>query len=37
VHINLDGRGATIFQQITRESVGKRMAMVLWKKARAKW
>jgi preprotein translocase subunit SecD len=29
VHINLDGRGATIFQQITRESVGKRMAMVL--------
>lgn len=32
VHINLDGRGATIFQQITRESVGKRMAMVLVEK-----
>lgn len=29
VHVNLDGRGAAIFQQITRESVGKRMAMVL--------
>ncbi len=34
VHINLDGRGATIFQQITRESVGKRMAMVLVEKGR---
>jgi len=32
VHINLDGRGATIFQQITRESIGKRMAMVLVEK-----
>lgn len=29
VHVNLDGRGAAIFQQVTRESVGKRMAMVL--------
>ena len=29
VHVNLDGRGATTFQQITRENVGKRMAMVL--------
>jgi preprotein translocase subunit SecD len=34
VHINLDGRGATIFQQITRESVGKRMAMVLVEKGK---
>jgi preprotein translocase subunit SecD len=34
VHINLDGRGATIFQQITRESIGKRMAMVLVEKGK---
>jgi len=34
VHINLDGRGATIFQQITRENVGKRMAMVLVEKGK---
>ena len=34
VHINLDGRGATLFQQITRESVGKRMAMVLVEKGK---
>jgi preprotein translocase subunit SecD len=34
VHINLDGRGATIFQQVTRESVGKRMAMVLVEKGK---
>jgi preprotein translocase subunit SecD len=29
VHLNLDGKGARIFQQVTRDSVGKRMAMVL--------
>lgn len=29
VHVNLDGRGAATFQQITRDNVGKRMAMVL--------
>jgi preprotein translocase subunit SecD len=29
VHITLDGKGARIFQQVTRENVGKRMAMVL--------
>jgi preprotein translocase subunit SecD len=32
VHINLDGKGARIFQQVTRENVGKRMAMVLIEK-----
>jgi preprotein translocase subunit SecD len=32
VHINLDGTGARIFQQLTRENVGKRMAMVLSEK-----
>jgi preprotein translocase subunit SecD len=32
VHITLDGTGARIFQQITRENVGKRMAMVLIEK-----
>ena len=30
VHINLDGTGARIFQQVTRESVGKRMAILLF-------
>jgi preprotein translocase subunit SecD len=34
VHITLDGTGARIFQQITRESVGKRMAMVLVEKGK---
>ena len=34
VHINLDGRGATIFQQVTRESIGKRMAMILVEKGK---
>ena len=35
VHITLDGKGARIFQQVTRESVGKRMAMVLIEKGKA--
>jgi preprotein translocase subunit SecD len=35
VHINLDGKGARVFQQVTRENVGKRMAMVLVEKGRA--
>ena len=35
VHITLDGKGARIFQQVTRESVGKRMAMVLVEKGKA--
>ena len=34
VHITLDGTGARIFQQITRENVGKRMAMVLVEKGK---
>jgi len=34
VHINLDGKGARIFQQVTRESIGKRMAMVLIEKGK---
>jgi preprotein translocase subunit SecD len=29
VHLTLDGRGATLFQQATRENVGRRIAMVL--------
>ncbi len=38
VHITLDGTGARIFQQLTRENVGKRMAMVLMRKGQgAKW
>jgi len=32
VHITLDGSGARIFQQLTRDNVGKRMAMVLVEK-----
>jgi len=35
VHITLDGKGARIFQQVTRENVGKRMAMVLVEKGKA--
>lgn len=34
VHLNLDGRGATIFQQVTRENVGRRLAMVLVERGR---
>ena len=35
VHLNLDGRGATIFQQTTRENVGRRIAMVLVERGKA--
>jgi preprotein translocase subunit SecD len=34
VHISLDGTGARIFQQVTRESVGKRMAILLFEKGK---
>src|SRR5690606_18426626 len=32
VHITLDGTGARIFQQVTRENVGRRMAIILFEK-----
>ena len=32
VHINLDGKGARIFRDVTRENVGKRMAILLIEK-----
>ena len=35
VHVNLDGSGARIFKEITRENVGKRMAIVLVEKGKA--
>ena len=35
VHITLDGTGARIFQQVTRENVGKRMAILLIEKGQA--
>jgi preprotein translocase subunit SecD len=35
VHINLDGSGARIFKEVTRENVGKRMAIVLVEKGKA--
>ncbi len=35
VHVNLDGAGARIFKEVTRENVGKRMAIVLVEKGRA--
>jgi preprotein translocase subunit SecD len=35
VHINLDPAGATIFKEVTRENVGRRMAIVLVEKGRA--
>ncbi len=35
VHVNLDGSGARIFKEITRENVGKRMAIVLVEKGKS--
>ncbi|MHB1076516.1 protein translocase subunit SecD [Thiobacillus sp.] len=35
VHINLDGKGARIFKDVTRENVGKRMAILLIEKGAA--
>ncbi len=35
VHINLDGKGARIFRNVTRENVGKRMAILLIEKGQA--
>ena len=35
VHVNLDGTGANIFKEVTRENVGKRMAIVLVEKGKA--
>ncbi len=35
VHLNLDGRGAAVFQQVTRDNVGRRIAMVLVEKGKA--
>ena len=35
VHINLDGSGARIFKELTRDNVGKRMAIVLVEKGKA--
>ena len=35
VHVNLDGAGARLFKEITRENVGKRMAIVLVEKGKA--
>ncbi len=34
VHINLDSKGARIFKQVTRENVGKRMAILLVEKGK---
>jgi preprotein translocase subunit SecD len=34
VHISLDGTGARIFQQVTRENVGRRMAILLFERGR---
>jgi preprotein translocase subunit SecD len=35
VHVNLDGTGARIFKEVTRENVNKRMAIVLVEKGKA--
>jgi len=35
VHLRLDGQGARIFQEVTRENVGKRMAILLVERGRA--
>ncbi len=35
VHINLDSTGAAIFKQLTRDNIGRRMAMILVEKGKA--
>ncbi len=35
VHVNLDGTGARIFKEVTRDNVGKRMAILLVEKGKA--
>src|SRR4029079_16625672 len=35
VHVTLDGAGARIFKEVTRENVGKRMAILLVEKGKA--
>jgi preprotein translocase subunit SecD len=35
VHVNLDGTGARIFKEVTRDNIGKRMAIVLVEKGRS--
>jgi preprotein translocase subunit SecD len=35
VHVNLDGSGARIFKEVTRDNVGKRMAIVLTEKGKS--
>ncbi len=35
VHVSLDGTGARLFKEVTRENVGKRMAIVLVEKAKS--
>jgi preprotein translocase subunit SecD len=35
VHVNLDGTGARIFKEVTRDNVGKRMAIVLTEKGKS--
>lgn len=35
VHINLDSKGAAIFKQLTRDNIGRRMAMILVEKGKA--
>ncbi len=37
VHLNLDAQGARIFKDVTRDNVGKRMAILLFEKVRARW
>ena len=32
VHINLDSAGAGIFRQVTADNIGRRMAMIWWKR-----
>ena len=34
VHLNLDGKGARIFKDVTRENIGKRMAILLFEKGK---
>lgn len=37
VNLTLDNKGARIFRDVTRDNVGKRMAIILFERVRVKW
>ena len=37
VHLTLDAKGGRIMRDMTRDNIGKRMAILLFEKGKAKW